>query len=253
MDPLRFVEDTSIGPSEEETLIPQELLTGNTKTGYVILTPESPSAPAMKVRIAHAGGLGLSAEFAVTRATTTYSGHLKSIYSKDIGIALVNPGETPIEIQIAYRGEGSDRSASTNLPPGYQTAKLLADLLPPGAEPLAGTLEISSRTGFFAVAIQFIGDRFQEVVMDPAVTSNKGKHTPILFPQFVMYGGWATTLILSNATDATATGRIKIFSATGLPMPVSLNGVTASEFKYSVSPHKAYTLSPVAASASSSQ
>jgi len=90
----------------------------------------------------------------------------------------------------------------------------------------------------------------------PIVADNTPETTDqntVVFPQFVMHGGWATALILANRAEGTAKGRIEIFSSNGDPMPVTLNGITSSTYAYFIPPGNVFMLSPGARVASPSK
>jgi hypothetical protein len=52
----------------------------------------------------------------------------------------------------------------------------------------------------------------------------------VLFPQFVTGDGWATEIEITNTTANSLTVRVDLFTQDGVPLPVRLNGVTASTF-----------------------
>jgi len=95
-----------------------------------------------------------------------------------------------------------------------------------------------------AIGVRFVDDRSDELALN--VISDTGDQNSVLVPRFVMYGGWSTSLILANRKNDSATGIVKIYSASGRPMPITLNGVTSSEFRYSVPPSQTFVFSPTA-------
>ena len=125
-----------------------------------------------------------------------------------------------------------------------QISKFLTELLPlPIFELLSGPIEVSSGSEFSLFAAKFSGERLGKLSVE-GKAGEDSHSSAILFPQFVLHGGWATALILSNTGASTAAGRIDIFSSKGDPMPVTMNGVTASSFKYSVAPGRVHILWP---------
>jgi hypothetical protein len=89
--------------------------------------------------------------------------------------------------------------------------------------------------------VRFFGQQFD---VFSEYTTMVDLKTPLVFPQFVVGGGWATALILSNPADVTTEGRVDFFSPHGNPMAVTMNGVTSNSFKDSLGPGKAYVLRP---------
>src|SRR5262249_52642726 len=66
----------------------------------------------------------------------------------------------------------------------------------------------------------------------------------MIFPQFAIFGGWATQISLINTSDTTISGRIDVFDPSGSPMAVTLNEVTQSTFSYSVPPAGTVVFAP---------
>jgi len=242
VDPQRFLEAPA-----DETLFP-ELMTGTSKEGYVVLTPDSKQVPELTARLAYSGvgGRRLYAYLTGKPANTVYATSVDSLPSNNIGFALANPGQVEIQVQVTYDDGHGVRLASLKIPPGHRTTKLLAELLPSIPQTLAGTIEIRGRSRFSAIGVRFVDDRFDELAMNDSLTSDTGDQNSVLVPRFVMYGGWSTSLILANRKNDSATGIVKIFSASGRPMPITLNGVTSSEFRYSVPPSQTFVFSPTA-------
>jgi len=242
--PEMFAEgDASQDVPEVQSLFTSDILKGRTETGYVLLTAQPESMPELRVRLGFSRGIQTYADVQATPMASSYSIKLNSVFANDVGLAIVNPGKTPIRIEIAYRGDESMRSVALILNGAQQSSKFLSELLSMEAL-LSGTLEISSEAKFAILAVQFSGARFLPLRVDrslPAIASNERF---ILFPQFAIHGGWATALMVSNRNSTTAAGRIRIFSSSGDPMPVTLNGVTSSTFGYSVRPGSLYVLSP---------
>jgi hypothetical protein len=64
----------------------------------------------------------------------------------------------------------------------------------------------------------------------PIIVPNVGGAGALLFPQFVTGGGWSTEIAILNTSSASITVRLDIFTQSGVPLPVTLNGLTASSF-----------------------
>jgi hypothetical protein len=66
----------------------------------------------------------------------------------------------------------------------------------------------------------------------------------MIFPQFVIGGGWASVLTLTEVTGQATTGRIDIFDSSGQPLPLNLNANTQSTFRYAIPPGGVFVLAP---------
>jgi hypothetical protein len=63
----------------------------------------------------------------------------------------------------------------------------------------------------------------------------------ISFPQFADGGGYTTSLVLLNTSDATETGKMEIFDDKGSPLSVNpVGGISNASFQYSIPPGGAF-------------
>jgi hypothetical protein len=117
-----------------------------------------------------------------------------------------------------------------------------------------GSLEIQSATPVSVVGLRFSGIDVSTLPVVATIPAAVPLRTPsgaviggpnaIMFPQFVMGGGWATSLGLVNNTSGPISGRIDIFDPSGNPMSVKLNGTVQSTFVYSIPAKGAATFAP---------
>ena len=254
VDPRMFVEgNPSLELSDYELLFSAEITTGRAQAGYAVLTRESGPQPEVFVKLGRSEGVRASTDVQAAPMGRKFSTKLDSLYANDVGIALANPGRTAIAIRINYRSNYAEQSAAVTLRRGEHISKFLSELLPgTPSEPLSGTLQISSESRFSVFAGAFTG-RIRALPIDADNTPEPTDQNTVVFPQFVMHGGWATALILSNRAESTAKGRIEIFSSNGDPMPVTLNGITSSTYAYSIPPGNVFMLAPGARRASRSK
>ncbi|PYR99881.1 MAG: hypothetical protein DMG12_19345 [Acidobacteria bacterium] len=254
VDPRMFVEgNPSLELSDYELLFSAEITTGRAQAGYAVLTRESGPQPEVFVKLGRSEGVRASTDVQAAPMGRKFSTKLDSLYANDVGIALANPGRTAIAIRINYRSNYAEQSAAVTLQRGEHISKFLSELLPgTPSEPLSGTLQISSESRFSVFAGAFTG-RIRALPIDADNTPEPTDQNTVVFPQFVMHGGWATALILSNRAESTAKGRIEIFSSNGDPMPVTLNGITSSTYAYSIPPGNVFMLAPGARRASPSK
>jgi len=93
------------------------------------------------------------------------------------------------------------------------------------------------------VGIHFSGIEFSTVPV-PVASAPLSATSPVIFPQFAMSGGWATTLSLLNTSSGAISGRVDILDTNGNPMIVTLNGTASSTFSYSIPARGSMTLAP---------
>src|SRR6185436_5559902 len=100
------------------------------------------------------------------------------------------------------------------------------------------------------IGLRFSGAEFSTVPI-PVTTSaavpaqgSIGGPNAVMFPQFALSGGWATTLGLLNQDTRTISGRVDVFDSSGNPMTVTLNGETRSTFSYVIPAHGSLLLAP---------
>jgi hypothetical protein len=128
------------------------------------------------------------------------------------------------------------------LPAHSQIAKFVTEMfssLVIGAA-FRGSLEIQSQVPVSMVGLRFSGQEFSTV----PIPASGATSTQVVFPQFAMSGGWATTLGLVNNSTTAISGRIDIFDPTGNPLAIPWNGTSQSTFNYSLPPHGSMLFSP---------
>jgi hypothetical protein len=172
----------------------------------------------------------------VTPAGTSYRVKLGSHLARDIGVGMANPHSSPIRIRIGR--------ANLTLAGGHHVSRFLTDLLPPAeTETVPGIVEFSSDRPFSLCVLSFAGRYIQALPIE-IISSGSAERGPLLFPQVALHGSWSTALILTNRSETPVEGRIDIFSATGSPMPVDMNGVTSNSYPYSIPPGRVWILWP---------
>jgi hypothetical protein len=167
--------------------------------------------------------------------------------ARNLGLAVVNTGSVSASLTFTLRDEDGNVAGTSSLSvqSRQQIAKFLTDLLPPSSIGAAfrGTLTIQSSTPVSIVGLRFSGSGFSTIPIS-AFGVSQTSQTTLVFPQFAMSGGWATTLALANTSDGTISGHVDIFDQSGNPISVRLNGVTQSTFSYTIAPRGSLTLAP---------
>jgi hypothetical protein len=141
-------------------------------------------------------------------------------------------------------------SAVLSLAAGNQIARFVSDLFPAGTlgGAFTGNVTIESSVPVSVIGLRFSGQVFSTAPVTGTFSVPQqgavGGPGAVMFPQFAMSGGWATTLVLLNTTPSAMTGRLDLFDPSGNPLQVTLNNITASTFTYSISPHGSFTFAP---------
>lgn len=234
------------------------------REGYVIITPMSGSGSGL-VAYEKVGDLqGLTFQTAVLPATTlttsgavivdlntganSLTGPLSTFLGNNpaataaagallplfvnTGVSVINPNLTPATVHV---GLNNSSGAKTDLPnltigPLQQVAKFASELLGSGANipsNLAGVLTFTSDVPVGITALEFRGTAFSTIpVVNLATTST----APLVLPQFVMGGGWASGIVIANVSSTPQTVRADFFTSNGLPLSAILGLLTGSTF-----------------------
>jgi hypothetical protein len=248
--------------------------TGQIKSGYLVVTPDAASdAPTVTFTYGtiSQGSVQSQAGIIPTMMATDASMFVEIIpsISRNIGVAIANPGGSVNAVTLTLRDESGivlGSPAIVSVPANQQVAKFVSEVF--GADVIAngfrGSLRMQSATPFAVAGLRFSGAIFSTLpvavtaavpgvptmTLTAGTTANSpaagtvGGSTALIVPQFAIAGGWATQIALVNNTAATLVGRIDVFSTTGTPMPVDLNGETRSTFTYSIPVGGTFVLAP---------
>jgi hypothetical protein len=246
LDPLMFVEeDPPSEPPDLDTLFTPDVMTGTVKTGYAVLTSDSEAVPQWTAGIGVARSVRTYRDVPVRKPAAASRIVVNTALAREVGIGIANPHAEPIKIQISYESHHHSETAVVKVAAHEQISEFLGELLRLDAtDVLSGTVRLTSKSTFSALGLRFSGERFQTLGTEIDSRDDPADHGKMIFPQFVMNGGWATSFTLSNPNNARAEGRIDIFSSKGDPMPVTMNGTTSNTFKYSIEPAKMFVLRP---------
>jgi hypothetical protein len=125
------------------------------------------------------------------------------------GVALVNPSSATITISAQLRSQTGDLagSASIQLNPGQHTAAYVDGLLSAISSPFAGTLSLSSASGFAAVNLSAGVNAHGESIFSALPVTDLDHPTAgtsSIFPQLIDGGGLTTQVLLMNPSATTA-------------------------------------------------
>ena len=232
--------------------------------GYVIITPTSGSGSGL-VAYEKVGDLqGLTFQTAVLPATTlttsgavivdldsgtnSLTGPLSTFLGNNpaasaatgailplfvnTGISVINPNLIPATIRLSLNNSSGTRIdlPSLTIGPKQQVAKFANELLGSSANvllPLVGVLAFSSDVPVGITALEFRGTAFSTIPVVNTSTTGVGG-SPILLPQFVMGGGWASGIVIANVSNSPQTVRLDFFTSNGLPLSALLGLLTGS-------------------------
>jgi hypothetical protein len=152
----------------------------------------------------------------------------------DVGIVILNPGNSSVSISYYFTDNGTRTSARTfPVGPFSQISGYLSGFTEPFG---TFTFHASSPIAVFAVRTQVneLGNFLQSTV--PVVDLNKPHDQPVAFTAFAVGGGaFSTDVVLTNPTDQTITGSLSFFSqASNTPLTVVLDGNAGTQFTYSI-------------------
>jgi type 1 glutamine amidotransferase len=227
----------------------REVESGNIRTGYLVITPDIGSpAPATTLTFgllrngivqSQAGIIGLP----LTTDASVFA-ELNLDIGRNVGVAVANPTDNVANLMMTLRG--SDGSASGNpvaltLVAHQQVAKFVSELFSGTIDrSFIGSVRIQSSSPVSVSALRFSGTNISTL----AITNNAVSAGPVVFPQFVVGGGWATQLAFVNTSPAAVTGRFDVFDDSGKPMAVGLNGFSQSGYTYSIPAGGALVFAP---------
>jgi hypothetical protein len=189
------------------------------------------------------------------------------------GMAIVNPGIIAANVTYTLRNKIGTPVATGHgtLAGGAHFAKFvnqLKEVAPdfdiPSDFPTAtqfGSLDVASDRPLSVLALRLTMNQRNEALLTSTPIADLTKplgSLPLYFPQFVDGGGYLTTLILLNTSNAAESGRLALFSDSGAPLMVNqIGGTRDSTFSYSIQPGGVFVFetdgSPVDANAGSVQ
>jgi len=165
--------------------------------------------------------------------------------SKNLGVAITNPGGTGATVNLILRAEDGTPTAKKDISvsAASQTARFVTELFPEQnlvSRDFTGTLEIISKDIPIAVVgLRFRGRNFStlpvtNLTFPTQVPANKagtiGGPGSVILAHVATGGGWATEIVIVNTAATALTVRVDLFDATGKGLTATLNGITGSSF-----------------------
>jgi hypothetical protein len=239
------------------------------KMAYAIITPDSATpTPSAFGLMGTVKGAVVQAQTDITPGPVTTSAvavvDTVSQGGRNTGFAIVNASAESNTITASLFNEDGvavGQAETLVLAPYQQINRFITEMFSQSPEVLKGTISLQSTKPFVVASSRFSGNSFTVVSassMGPGITvpgrasSNVGA-IPVLdigganafiFPQFILGGGWASQLVLTNTGMSGAMGRIDFFDSNGEPLALKLNGESRTTFRYTIPPGGTFVLAP---------
>jgi len=242
LDPHRFVPDERLPEMLNERFgPPPDLFEGPTQSGYVRLEPSSPKVPTLYARLANFTDVPAYSDLTTLTPTRLTEIDLGSVTPEGLGLAVANPGARDAVIMFDLQDETrkSRVKRQISLLAGHHHSQFLNEFFPLRHKN-GDVLIVSANEEVSVACIRFGYNRIR------VLTENNQQPQPgkSVFPQFVMYGGWGTEIVLTNQSNEIVMGKVLLRTSSNAPLSVPLNGVKASEFDYLIQPGETMKLSP---------
>jgi hypothetical protein len=233
------------------------------QVGYAVITPAAPGTTGLVASETLIQTRGLDVfqvgVFPPNLATNVLLPvQVSASLARNVGVAIANPNNIAANIIFTLRrSDGTQFTATTiSVLARQQIAKLLTEIFPPPppggfttqvpipAE-FVGTLVITSSSPVSILGLNFRGPNYSTTLVTdlapainvmPVIAPGVGGAGALLFPQFVTGGGWSTEIVMTNISSVSMTVRLDLFTQTGGPLSLTLNGQTASSFTSLVIP-----------------
>ncbi len=218
------------------------------QAGYVIITPTGDNTAGLMAfeTFGQKEGPG-STQAGVLPASMTKNAMLfvstSGRLSRNLGVAIANPGDADADVSISLRGADGVLVASKSVPVAAhkQVSEFVTQIFEDkSAVPsdLTGTISLVSETPVAIVGLRFRGNNFSTLPCIslsapedvPAPETGVGGPGAVILPQFASGGGWATEIVLVNTGIAELTVRVDIYGQNGDPLVTTLNSESKSSF-----------------------
>jgi hypothetical protein len=229
---------------------------GDIRTGYVVVTPQFEGGGQNLIVSAtygqeSSGGCGTT-QAGVLSAKLGTSGILPISanigLNRDLGIAIVNPGEVPATVTLTlYDANGTNvGSTSVAVNPMSQVSRFVSQIfagntsVSTALQSFTGLVTYQSDAPVAVMGLRFQGNNFSTVpatitsqTLDlPSLGNGIGGPGSIIVPQFAVGQGWNSQIVVTNTNLAQPQQfRVDIFGSNGSPLSSSINGQTTSSFQ----------------------
>jgi len=227
------------------------------QSGYAVVTPVVPGSSPLSVTETYGlqrGAEILQAGLPVGPLTTsaTFFADVSARLDRNLGVSIVNPSAGVASVTLTLRrADGSTLAAKAiAVSSRRQAVEFITSLLPVTSSggtfggpsttvnEYRGTLTVTSSIPVSVLGIRFRGGTFSAetpggitpAVDFPLILQGVGGNGSFLIPQFVMGGGWATEIVISNPGSSSVTVRLDLFTPDGDALVAGLNGQKSSSF-----------------------
>jgi len=170
-------------------------------------------------------------EAAVSASPLVQSGRIYAEVSGSVntGIAIANPNSQPATLSFMFTDAAGVNfgAGSATIPANGQIARFLneAPFSPGASVQNARSFTFNSSVPLAVVALRgYTNERSDFLITTlPVSALGSGSTQPLYFPHFASGGGWTTSVVLVNPTDATLRGFIRFASSQPLdPFPYTI-------------------------------
>ena len=166
--------------------------------------------------------------------------------SVETGLAIANPNNQSATINYFFTNQSGDFGSGTKTLDANTQISGFLDQAPYNGGPCVGcSFTFNSSIPVSAVALRGFNNERKEFLITtlPVADTTSTATDPVIFPDFADGGGMITQVILINPSGVSISGKATFYNqGTGQPMPITVNGQTASSFDYAIVPHGAVKL-----------
>jgi hypothetical protein len=221
--------------------------------GYARVQPSASTTPAAAAIFDFRQNGVLVTEAAVPGMTAITSGRMYAEVSGTVntGIAFANPNNAAVTISFSFTDQNGNDFGQNSfvLAANAQTAKFLNES-PFRVPAFAGTVTFNATAPVGVISLRtIVNQRGEFVVFTQTVTPlpDTLSTSTVLIGHFADGGGWATELVLVNASDAAVSGIVQFLNegtptVPGAPIALNVNGQFGLSFAYSIRPRSSAKL-----------
>ncbi len=224
-----------------ESVITQGTSSDSIKVGYARVTDASGNAPSGLAIFGYRQSGVLISEAGVPASGTLTQGRIYGETNSSVrsGLAIANPNAEPAVVSFTFRNESGD-TVSTNsatIDANGQIAAFLNEAPFNGPSSFSGSFTFTSSKPVAVIALRGVVNERSDFllttlpVVDLSASATSGP-APV-FPHFADGGGWTTTFLLVNPTDAGISGTLQFADSSGKPtssLSYSIPGRSARQF-----------------------
>jgi hypothetical protein len=218
-----------------------------TITGYAQLRSRLPSGGSALFQMLAGDRIASEAGVGVSKPAANFRIYIDNRNSAISGYAIANPGSSTATISLTLRGQNGskldlgDRKTLT-IGPGRHLAEFAYERFPNRAPAgFEGSLEFASDQPLHAVALRYDNAAHDVFSAIPVLADEAA--TNLYFPQVADGGGYRSTFIFVNPTNAPAAATMEFFTSSGKPLRLRIDGSGITSRTVRLSPHGVSSIS----------